>query len=119
MKKLYFLSIIIYLILIFYFSSIPIPKPLQNKPDIILHFIEYGGLGFLFAGYFTDNFKNKLKNKELLFILIFTFIYAVSDEFHQSFIKGRTASIKDVIVDFIGSGIIPIISLKKRREKNG
>jgi len=121
MKKYYLIAIIIYLIIIFYFSSIPVPKPFQNKPDIILHFIEYGGLGFLFSGYFTNNFKRKLNKNELFFIIIFIFLYALSDEFHQSFVKGRDSSIKDVIVDLVGGSVIPLFTFKilKYREKNG
>ncbi len=32
-------------------------------------------------------------------------IYALSDEFHQIFVKGRTASLKDVLIDTCGSTI--------------
>ena len=31
-----------------------------------------------------------------------SFLYAVSDEFHQSFVPGRSASIRDVLIDTIG-----------------
>ncbi len=116
MKKAYLLAIILYLVIIFYFSSIPVPKQLQNKPDIILHLLEYGGLGFLFSGYYTDNFNRKIEKRKLFFIIIFIFIYAVSDEFHQSFIEGRVSSIKDVIVDIIGGMIFPFIFYCKNKE---
>jgi VanZ family protein len=118
MKKVYLITIIIYLGFIFYFSSIPVPRQLQNKPDIILHLIEYGGLGFLFAGYYTDNFKNKMEKSRLLFIIVFILLYAISDEFHQSFIKGRVSSIKDVIVDLVGGAVFPVLFYKKKERCN-
>ena len=105
MKNLTLLVIVVYLLVIFYFSSIPVPKPLQNKPDILLHFLEYAGLGFLFYAYYSENFKKKIESGALLFSLIFIFLFAVSDEYHQSFIPGRVSDVKDVVVDFLGAFI--------------
>ena len=54
------------------------------------------------------------------------FIYACSDEFHQSFIGGRSAEFRDVLIDCLGalSALIVIssirciyINLNKRRSK--
>ena len=36
-------------------------------------------------------------------------LYASSDEFHQIFVSGRTASVKDVLIDTCGS-IVGILS---------
>lgn len=109
MRKVFLFLIIIYLIVIYYFSSIPVPKPLRDKPDILLHFLEYGGLGTLFFFYYSDFFRKKIEFPVLLFILSFTLLYAISDEFHQSFVPGRTPSVKDVIVDFVGASFFLII----------
>jgi len=35
-------------------------------------------------------------------IAVFIAIFAISDEVHQSFIPGRTASLMDIVLDFIG-----------------
>ncbi len=102
MKYLTLSLIIVYLIIIFYFSSIPVPEPLRNKPDILLHFIEYGGLGFLFFLHYSELFKKKINGYTMIFIIIFILLYSISDEYHQSFVPGRFSDIKDVIVDFIG-----------------
>ena len=40
-----------------------------------------------------------------LYTLIFCFIYACSDEYHQTFILGRTGKFIDVIIDTIGTSI--------------
>lgn len=42
--------------------------------------------------------------KVLLYTIIIAIIYAAADEFHQLFVPGRTADIKDIFVD--GFGII-------------
>jgi VanZ family protein len=43
------------------------------------------------------------------------FLYAISDELHQSFVPGRTPSIGDVLID--GCGIILAVLIYKNREK--
>ena len=45
-------------------------------------------------------------------------LYGLSDEYHQSFVPGRTATIVDWIVDLIGAGIAWIVLLRweKRRK---
>lgn len=48
-------------------------------------------------------------NYPVLKSIIGCLLYASSDEFHQIFVKGRTASIKDVLIDTCGS-IIGILT---------
>lgn len=46
---------------------------------------------------------NKKGKGAVIYILFICLLYAVTDEFHQSFIPGRTAMVSDVLVDFSGS----------------
>lgn len=57
-----------------------------------LHIIEYGVLAILLF-YAINNYKNSL---------FLSFFYALSDEFHQMFVVGRTATIRDTLFDFVG-----------------
>lgn len=41
----------------------------------------------------------------VIFALLFTLIYAATDEFHQSFVPGRTATARDFLYDSLGIGI--------------
>ena len=41
--------------------------------------------------------------------LVITFVYSISDEFHQSFIAGRHASPVDVLIDLTGIGVAATI----------
>jgi len=100
----YWLPVILYATLIFYFSSIPgerIPQLFQGD-DILAHITEY----FIFALLLSRAFKAYLIKQgylvRLLWVLIVGVLYAVSDEFHQSFVPGRTASFFDLSMDSIG-----------------
>ena len=62
------------------------------------HFSEYMIL-FLLAYNVSRYYKNK---NFKLYLIIFVFLYASSDEFHQYFIPGRSMAFKDVLIDTSG-----------------
>ncbi len=67
----------------------------------LAHFSIYTILGINILG-FVNTYKN-LKLQSRIEITLFSgFLYAVSDEFHQMFSGGRTASPKDVCIDTLG-----------------
>jgi VanZ family protein len=82
----------------------------------ITHVIVFGILAFLLY--------KTLAAYRFSYILswILTVIYAVSDEWHQSFIPGRVAAYKDVLFDSLGAFLalflIYIISKKKNDTVN-
>ena len=45
--------------------------------------------------------------KRILYSLIFVFLYALSDEFHQKFVTGRSSELRDVFIDSI-AGLLGI-----------
>lgn len=51
----------------------------------------------------------KLGRDAIVYILFICQFYAITDEFHQAFVPGRTSLVSDVLVDFIGSLIGLII----------
>lgn len=70
------------------------------------HGFEYLILAILVANaYFLHNIKGRNAIVYILFIVLF---YAVTDEYHQIYVKGRGSSVEDVLIDFIG-GIIGLI----------
>ncbi|MBS4174547.1 VanZ family protein [Bacillus sp. FJAT-49736] len=71
------------------------------------HLTAFGFLGICFF--------MALKKKAFLAWEITT-IYAATDEYHQSFVPGRTASFKDVIIDSCGC-IIAILIVRYFQEK--
>ena len=72
------------------------------------HFSEYLIL-FLFA-YNVSRFYFTTK-KARLYSIIFVFLYASTDEFHQYFIPGRNMAFKDVLIDTSG-GVIGYLIMK-------
>jgi VanZ family protein len=40
--------------------------------------------------------------KSMLFSLLFCFLFAISDEFHQTLVPNRTGKLLDVIIDLFG-----------------
>ena len=63
----------------------------------------------LFRAYCTDS-SLPWHPKWALWTIITVILYALSDEFHQSFIPSRTASIVDVGIDAFG-GILSQIAI--------
>ena len=77
----------------------------------LAHFSIYCLVGFSVMGFWcTFDIRNKYK---LLWSILIGVAYAVSDEFHQSFIPGRGPSIRDVCIDSAGvlTGIFIMIFL--------
>lgn len=76
-----------------------------------------GEFFILFLLWYVVLIKEKNKNI-LLYSAIIAIFYAMTDEFHQLFVQGRTANIVDVGVDSIGviCGVFTIIIIKKITE---
>jgi len=90
-----------YMALVFYLShkpSIPVP-PLFENQDKVFHFLEYLGLGFLFASC-TPSDTSLRRRFWLAFVL--ASVYGVTDELHQSFVPGRDCSAADWLADTAG-----------------
>jgi VanZ family protein len=90
---------------IFVQSSHPSPEIGPDWPfkDKVLHFIAYALLGVLFLrAFYTTRIKHHLK---LIFALsvLFSALYGISDEIHQSFVPYRTADVMDALADILGS----------------
>lgn len=53
-------------------------------------------------------------NKVFLFTILICFLYACTDEYHQTFVNGRTGQFSDVLIDSFGTfiGIMLYITLK-------
>ena len=54
------------------------------------------------VNYYSSKAYDKIMKKRMLISVIIGFLYAVSDEIHQSFIPNRSARIIDVFLDTLG-----------------
>lgn len=71
------------------------------------HMLSYGLLSVLLYMSIYDN--DKSINKTSIISFIITFLYACSDEFHQTFVTGRSGEFRDVLVDSTGAIIFLFI----------
>jgi len=106
--------------LIFYLSSIPDLKT-SLEYDFVLRKIAHAAEYFILTFLLYRAFKGQLKMGTLLLIIYpatLSFLYAASDEFHQSFVIGRTCSFGDVLIDTIGIIsffiVIQILTVKQK-----
>lgn len=81
------------------------------------HFTEYAVLGLLMARAFTSSSQQFLKRRWFAVSLLLIAIYALSDEFHQSFVASRTASVFDSMIDTAG-GLAALVLYRRRRRRS-
>ena len=67
------------------------------------HFTEYAILGALFYLNLIQFPKLNSHIKKLLLPILFSFLYACTDELHQIFVPGRSAQFRDVLIDTLGA----------------
>ncbi|NUM25141.1 MAG: VanZ family protein [Candidatus Buchananbacteria bacterium] len=102
----WWLATLLWFGVIYYFSNQPDLKS-QFLPswDLVLrkiaHLAEFFVLAYLFFRAYQSVGFSKIKS--LIFALMFSVLGAVFDEWHQSFISGRVASITDILIDSIGA----------------
>ena len=106
MKKPFIVLAILYCAGIFWVSSGPIPvrlKPVFNGEDKIVHACLYAGLAAIVSVGMRRSGKNYPMPVQLLVPIVFAAIYGASDEFHQSFVPGRSCDILDATADTLGA----------------
>jgi len=74
------------------------------------HFTEYFILGFLLFRAFRSGSMKSDVPRWVFFSVILVIMYAASDEFHQSFVSTRTASLVDVGIDITGGVFAQVAS---------
>lgn len=74
------------------------------------HFTEYAILGALFYLNLIQFPKLNSHIKKLPLPILFSFLYAITDELHQVFVPGRSAQFRDVLIDILGASFGAIIT---------
>jgi VanZ family protein len=117
-RALRFIPAILTMAIIFGFSSVPAQvMPSFGVWDLIIkkasHVIGYATLTLSF--FYAFQFQRKY----IGFAIVFSIFYALTDEFHQSFVPGRHASLLDaLVIDTGGSmlaGVIFWVTGKSRK----
>lgn len=79
----------------------------------IAHFTEYAILGFLAARAFRTSSRPAISGRWFLICATLIVVYALMDEYHQSFVPSRTASVWDSFIDMAG-GLTALLLVRKR-----
>jgi len=83
----------------------------------IAHFLEYALLGVLAARAFRGSPKAAVRGHWLVICVALIVFYALVDEYHQSFVPSRTASIYDSFIDMAG-GLTAVVVVAWRSRRN-
>jgi len=99
-----------YIFGIFYWADSPAVSEIEVfNPYSLLHIPLYGILAFLLLRAVRNNFRNGFSSRMLIAGLIAAAVGAL-DEWHQAFIPGRDASFGDVLLDWVGIGMVIILA---------
>jgi VanZ family protein len=118
MRILFSILSIAYIAAIFLLAGSPVVRQLSRfNPDSLLHIPLYGVLTlFLIFSFGPRGQKSPKKtNNPISRFLIAGFIalaVGIFDEFYQSFIPGRSATVTDIFLDIIGISLMIFIILK-------
>jgi len=100
------LPVVLWAAFIFHLSSIPHLRFLQSHWDFLVrkigHLGVYGILARLVARALTGSTLWSWK-RIFMWSLVLTMLYACTDEWHQSFVPGRSAAVHDVLIDTAGA----------------
>ncbi|WP_312469671.1 VanZ family protein [Neobacillus sp.] len=144
-KRFWVFALIIWMAVIFFFTQLPyftgestagvIFKLFAFEHDVIhspnagwvfidvLNFIIRKAAHLTAFGILAFLFFQVLRNFRYPYLLswFFTFLYAMTDEWHQSLVPSRTASFKDVLIDGFGAFIALLLtylfSTRKRKAR--
>ena len=126
--------LILVCVAIFLFSNQVGEESSKISNDLIIrklgHFSEYMILGFFSFSYLSNLFVKSSEFKDYrktaITSLVFSIVYASSDEFHQTFVAGRDGNIIDVLIDSSGalvgimiSSIIYFLIMKNSEKYSG
>jgi VanZ family protein len=117
----FWFPVLLYCCIIFGVSSIPsveMPPGIVPHLDKVIHAVEFGILAVLLAR--AVRITSLTASLPLVFAiaLYFTVFYGVTDEFHQSFVPGRSADFDDLLADTIGAAIAAAGYLFWQRKNN-
>ncbi|MBI4169950.1 MAG: VanZ family protein [Acidobacteria bacterium] len=97
--------LVIYVVVIFYLSSLSQVPWSGLSPDYVSHAAEYFGLGLLVARALNDGLSRPVPPRRLLLAFILCVACGVADEIWQWFTPNRFADYVDVLSDACGAAL--------------
>jgi VanZ family protein len=116
MVYLRFIPMVCIMGIIFYLSHQPgdfVQLPQLPGFDKFLHVIAYSILAVTLLYGLRPFVHKDNRTSVAVLALLFCLFYGISDEYHQSFIPGRFASLWDVLADVLGALLVVFWWLKR------
>ncbi len=117
---LYWLPPLAWMGLLFALSAQPdLPHPpgpwMERLFDKAAHAVSYGVLAWLLLRAFGQHHPRSVGLRALCVVL--AVLYGASDEYHQAFVPGRSASLADLAADVVGATVAMLLLawLERRR----
>ncbi|MFH0780716.1 MAG: VanZ family protein [Pseudomonadota bacterium] len=85
--------------------------------DKLAHLAVYGALAATLIFAFSRKYKEMRPRVVMVVTPIFCLCYGISDEFHQSFVPGRSPSGWDVLADVCGAILVCLFWSRARRNQ--
>lgn len=83
------------------------------------HFTEYGVLALLAARAFWSSSRELLRRSWFLAALLLVFAHSLLDEYHQSLVPSRSASLLDCVIDISGGLVaLAVLAYFQRQRDN-
>lgn len=107
-KKFFWISLVLFFAIIFvaYFNMLPYQEFTQ-KHDKILHFLVFGGVGWL--GFRAFPKKYRFQYFSIPAFPFWLAVFSIAEEFMQKFYPHRTFSMMDLLANFLGIGCFYLI----------
>ena len=91
-----------------------------GAPDYVAHAINYGVLGVLLIWARAGGEWSAMTAPLIASAVVLAVLLGIGDEFHQSFIPGREATVQDVLADFVGAAagacIVAVVVALRRHQ---
>jgi len=94
--------VVVYMAAIFTASSMSAP-PIPGGADKPWHTLGYLGLAIVVVRALAGGLPRRISPRILVLSVCLVVLYGMSDELHQMFVPGRTASFDDLLADAIGA----------------
>ena len=103
LRRLALFVALAWLVVLFYLSHQPIlPVPMVfSFQDKVVHALAYGVLAALLLAARRPG-ADGYSRAQILGSILIASLYGITDEWHQSFVPGRTSSVKDWLADAAG-----------------
>ena len=110
----FWFPVFLYSAIIFGVSALPNVKTPYSKFyfDKVLHMFLYMPFGFFLAKALNNSLNPLSKKMLMAAVVVFSLAYGLSDEFHQSFVAGRSSSREDAVADMVGGFLGGLIYIR-------